>query len=65
MGNADAELQQKLLGIYLSLVDEHSYLPAAVCFYTEGVKLVIEGSPVLVQLKSLESRGVRLIVCQT
>jgi len=65
MGKADVELQQKLIGIFLSLVDEHSYLPAAICFYTEGVKLVAEGSPILVHLKSLEARGVRLIVCQT
>jgi len=65
MGKADVELQQKLIGIFLSLIDEHSYLPAAICFYTEGVKLVVEGSPILVHLKSLEARGVRLIVCQT
>lgn len=65
MGKADVELQQKLIGIFLSLVDEHSYLPAAICFYTEGVKLVVEESPVLIHLKSLEARGVRLIVCQT
>jgi intracellular sulfur oxidation DsrE/DsrF family protein len=65
MGKADVELQQKLIGIFLSLIDENSYLPAAICFYTEGVKLVVEGSPILVHLKSLEARGVRLIVCQT
>jgi intracellular sulfur oxidation DsrE/DsrF family protein len=65
MGKADVELQQTLLSTFLSLVDEHSYLPAAICFYTEGVKLVVEESPVLIQLKSLESKGVRLIVCQT
>jgi len=65
MGKADVELQQKLIGIFLSLVDEHSYLPAAICFYTEGVKLVVEGSPILIHLKSLEARGVRLIVFQT
>jgi len=65
MGKADVDLQQKLIGIFLSLVDEHSYLPTAICFYTEGVKLVVEGSPILVHLKSLEARGVRLIVCQT
>jgi intracellular sulfur oxidation DsrE/DsrF family protein len=40
-------------------------LPAAICFYTDGVKLVVEGSPVLEPLKSLEARGVHLIICST
>jgi hypothetical protein len=29
------------------------------------VRLVVEGSPVLDTLKSLESRGVRLVLCST
>jgi hypothetical protein len=46
-------------------LDENSILPAAICFYTEGVHLVVDGSPVLETLKSLESKGVRLILCST
>ena len=65
MGQADLELQHKLIGTYLTLLNEHSYLPAAICFYTEGVKLVVEGSPVIEQLMALESKGVRLIICST
>ena len=65
MGSADPILQHKLLTIYLNLMIENTLLPAAVCFYTEGVKLVVEGSPVLEQLKMLEAKGVRLIVCST
>jgi len=37
----------------------------SVVFYTDGVKLVIEDSTVLSELRSLEEKGVRLIVCQT
>jgi len=33
-----------------------------VSFYTEGVRLVVEGSPVLDLLRALEARGVRLVV---
>ena len=33
--------------------------------YTDGVKLACEGSPVLDELKALEAKGVRLILCQT
>ena len=65
MGRATAELQHKLIGTYLRLLDEHAMLPAAICFYTDGVKLVVEGSPVLEPLKSLETKGVHLIVCST
>lgn len=65
MGKADEALQQKLVGKYLELIQLNDTLPNAICFYTDGVKLVVEGSPVLEQLKSLEVKGVRLIVCST
>lgn len=65
MGNAEAQLQLKLIGTYLNLLLENDELPAAICFYTEGVRLAVEGSPVLAQLQSLEDLGVRLILCST
>jgi len=65
MGEAVQELQHKLIGTYLKLLDEHDVRPGAICFYTEGVKLVVEGSPVLNTLQSLEQKGVRLILCST
>ena len=65
MGHADVELQQKLIGVYLRLLMENGTLPKAICFYTDGVKLVVEGSPVLDQLRELEKKGVHLIICQT
>jgi hypothetical protein len=40
-------------------------LPKIICFYTDGVKLACEGSPVLEELALLEQKGVRLILCQT
>lgn len=65
MGSAEPELQLKLMSTYLKLLDEHNILPAAICFYTDGVKLAAVGSPVLDSLKSLESKGVHLILCST
>ena len=65
MGSAELPLQRKLIATYLKLLDANGNLPAAICFYTDGVKLVVEGSPVIEKLKTLEARGVRLIVCQT
>ncbi len=65
MGEADQGLQHKLIGTYLNLLDEHNILPAAICFYAEGVYLAVDGSPVLDVLKSLEKKGVHLILCTT
>ena len=65
MGHAVPELQLKLMGTYLRLLLESDHRPAAICFYTDGVKLMVEGSPVLEQLKALEAQGVRLVVCST
>ncbi len=65
MGNADEKLQQLLFAKYLELLLHNTDLPAALCFYTEGVKLVCEGSPVIESLRSLENKGVHLIICST
>lgn len=65
MGKADENLQQLLLSKYLDLLLQNENLPGALCFYTDGVKLVCEGSPVVQQLRGLESKGVRLIICST
>jgi sulfur relay (sulfurtransferase) complex TusBCD TusD component (DsrE family) len=65
MGAADQALQHTLLRKYLLLLLENHTLPGAICFYTSGVKMVVEGSPVLDVLHALEDQGVRLIVCKT
>jgi intracellular sulfur oxidation DsrE/DsrF family protein len=65
MGKADLALQHKLIAKYFELLMHNTDLPAAICFYTEGVKLTVTDSPVLNQLKQLESKGVRLIICST
>ncbi|MBN1450452.1 MAG: DsrE family protein [Anaerolineales bacterium] len=65
MGKGDPALQHKLIVKYLELVQMNASLPNAITFYTDGVKLAVEGSPALEQLRALESKGVRLIVCST
>lgn len=65
MGKANENLQHTLIAKYFDLLLQNTNLPAAICFYTEGVKLVCEGSPVLEQLRALESQNVRLIICST
>ncbi|HSL46361.1 MAG TPA: DsrE family protein [Anaerolineales bacterium] len=65
MGKADEKLQQVLFGKYIELLSQNVSLPSAICFYTDGVKLVCEGSPVIEPLRQLENQGVRLIICST
>ncbi len=65
MGHAEPELRRKLPRIYLTMLLENSFLPEAICFYGDGVKLVVEGSPVLDLLQQLEEKGVVLISCVT
>lgn len=65
MGNADPALSHKLLSKYLQLLLDADMLPSAITFYTEGVRLVCDGSPVLAELEALQARGVHLMVCST
>jgi intracellular sulfur oxidation DsrE/DsrF family protein len=65
MGRGDDELSKKLLTTYLTLLVENGTAPGAICFYTDGVKLVVEGSPYLGLLAALEAQGVHLIICTT
>jgi hypothetical protein len=65
MGSADKTLQHKLIRTYLTLLEENDMLPGAIAFYTDGVRLAIEGSPVLDLLKKIEAKGVHLVLCKT
>ena len=65
IGSVDETLRHKLIGLYLKMLLENELFPGAVCFYASGVKLVAEGSPVLDTLKTLEAKGVHLIICIT
>jgi len=66
LGMTDMQhLKEKLAKSYLNLLLEMDPRPAAICFYTDGVRLACEGSPVLDELKTLEAKGVPLILCQT
>jgi len=65
MGTAEPALRHKLIRVYLGILVEDNLSPKAICFYADGVKLVVEGSPVLDLLKQLESRGIPLLSCVT
>jgi hypothetical protein len=65
MGECEKELQQKLMSLYFTMLQENDFTPGAICFYADGVKLVVEGSPFLDILHELEQKGIRLIICMT
>ena len=65
LGDGPESLQQLLTKKFLSLLIDSGTLPAKILFYTEGVKLASEGSPVVEYLSALQTSGVELILCQT
>jgi hypothetical protein len=65
MGTADEKLQQVLFNKYIELLLQRGSLPNALCFYTDGDKLICEGSSAAEGLRQLKSKGVRLIICST
>ena len=65
MGQADQVLRHKLIKTYFQLLEDSDTLPNVICFYTDGVKLVTSGSPVLEVLRALENKGVTLTICST
>ncbi len=65
LGNGEKGLREKMMGVFLSTLDTFPQPPGKILFYTDGVKLVVEGSPVIGELKKLEEKGVHLIACGT
>jgi len=65
LGNREKGLREKMMEVFLRTLDTFPQLPGKILFYTDGVKLVVEGSPVVGELKALEEKGVHLIACGT
>ena len=68
LGHVDADNRQFGLEMFDRLLhawESQPVKPHAICFYTDGVKLVCNGSPALLGLKILQSQGVRLVSCRT
>ncbi|ABB14195.1 sulfurtransferase-like selenium metabolism protein YedF [Carboxydothermus hydrogenoformans] len=65
LGRGDEELGKILMKNFLTTLAGNDELPEALLFVNSGVKLVVEGSPVLGPLKILEEKGVYLGACGT
>jgi len=65
LGRGDEELGRILIRSFLHTLDEVEPLPATMVFINAGVKLTVEGSPVVEDLQALEQRGVDILACGT
>jgi len=65
IGRGPEELQEILIRGFLHTLNEVEPLPDTLIFINTGVKLTIEGSPVVEDLKALEGKGVEILICGT
>jgi intracellular sulfur oxidation DsrE/DsrF family protein len=65
VGATDKQFGSEMFDRFLHALESQPVKPHAICFYTDGVKLVCDGSPALLGLKILQGQGVRLIACRT
>ena len=65
MGRGDAELGRILIRGFFHTLGEVEPLPDTVIFFNSGVKMVVEGSPVLEDLQALCDQGVEILACGT
>jgi len=59
------ELGHVLMRGFFHTLGEVQPLPQTIIFLNSGVKLVVEGSPVLEDLQALRGRGVEILACGT
>lgn len=65
MGSGDEVLGKILMKSFIYTVSETEPYPSTLIFYNAGVRLTVEGSEVLDDLKALEKEGVEIISCGT
>ena len=65
MGEGAEELGKTLLKAFVFALTQQDKLPKTVLFYNGGASLTCEGSPMLEDLKTLESEGVEIMTCGT
>jgi selenium metabolism protein YedF len=65
MGRGDDELGQILIRGFFHALGQTSPRPDTIIFFNSGVKLVVEGSPVLEDLQALCEQGIELLACGT
>jgi selenium metabolism protein YedF len=59
------ELGHVLIRAFMHTLGEVEPLPQTIVFFNSGVKLAVEGSPVLEDLQSLSEGGIEILACGT
>jgi len=65
MGRGEEELGGVLVRTFFHTLSEVAPTPDTIIFYNVGVRLVLDDSPVLEDLKGLSERGVEMLACGT
>lgn len=65
MGRGEDELGSILIRAFFHTLAEHKVHPHTIIFYNSGVKLTVKDSPVLEDIKKLEEKGVKILICGT
>ena len=65
MGRGDEALGKTLLKGFVYALSQLDTLPETLLFYNGGASLTCEGSPVLDDLRSMETQGAELLTCGT
>ena len=65
MGRGEEELGQILIRSFLYTLTEVGDGPDTMIFFNAGVKMTVDGSAVLDDLRTLEKNGVEILVCGT
>jgi selenium metabolism protein YedF len=65
MGKGSDELGAVLMKAFIHVATELETIPDVMIFYNAGVKLAAEGSDFIKDLKELEKKGVKILVCGT
>jgi selenium metabolism protein YedF len=65
MGRGDDELGAILMRSFFHTLNEVEPLPQTIIFFNTGVRLAVEGTPLLEDLQALQQKGVEILVCGT
>lgn len=65
MGSGPDDLGKTIMGSFLRKLCLEENKPDTIVFYTAGVKLLAEGSPVLDAIDALSKAGIDIIACGT
>jgi selenium metabolism protein YedF len=65
MGTGDDELGRLLMNAYIHTIEEMDCRPDTLIFYNSGIKLAAEESDTVDDLRKLEKKGIKIIICGT